>query len=59
MLSRWLKLDLTKPEVVANCNDLKVLGKGDFKALIKWRLTLREEVCLYPLSCQDFSSFGS
>ncbi|KAJ6604755.1 Spb1 C-terminal domain-containing protein [Mycena vulgaris] len=26
--------------------DLKVLGKGDFKALLKWRLSLREELGL-------------
>jgi AdoMet-dependent rRNA methyltransferase SPB1 len=25
-------------------DDLKVLGKGDFKALLKWRTALREEV---------------
>ena len=37
-------MDITTPDVVANCEDLKVLGKGDFKALIKWRTSLREEV---------------
>lgn len=37
-------MDVTTPDVVANCDDLKVLGKGDFKALIKWRTSLREEV---------------
>lgn len=42
----WLKLDLTKEDIEANCNDLKVLGKGDFKALLKWRLALREELGL-------------
>lgn len=41
----WLKLDITTPEVAANCEDLKVLGKGDFKALLKWRTAVREEVC--------------
>lgn len=40
----WLKLDITTPEIRANCDDLKVLGKGDFKALIRWRASLREEV---------------
>lgn len=34
---------MTSPDVKANCDDLKVLGKGDFKALLKWRLALREE----------------
>ena len=42
--SRWLALDVTTADVKANCDDLKVLGKGDFKTLIKWRLALREEV---------------
>ena len=41
----WLKLDITTSDVQANCEDLKVLGKGDFKALLKWRTSLREEVC--------------
>jgi len=45
----WLKLDITKPEIKLNCDDLKVLGKGDFKALLKWRLVLREEVNTLPL----------
>ena len=44
-LQRWTKSDRTTADVKANCDDLKVLGKGDFKALIKWRLALREEVC--------------
>lgn len=35
---------ITTPDVQVNCEDLKVLGKGDFKALMKWRLALREEV---------------
>jgi AdoMet-dependent rRNA methyltransferase SPB1 len=51
----WLKLELTKEDIQANCNDLKVLGKGDFKALLKWRLALREEVghLYYSLRIQD------
>lgn len=44
--SRWLKLDITTSDVVTNCEDLKVLGKGDFKALMKWRTALREELGL-------------
>ncbi|KAJ3782271.1 Spb1 C-terminal domain-containing protein [Lentinula aff. detonsa] len=43
---QWLILDITSGDVKANCNDLKVLGKGDFKTLIKWRLALREELGL-------------
>jgi AdoMet-dependent rRNA methyltransferase SPB1 len=41
---RWLALDMTTGDIKANCDDLKVLGKGDFKALLKWRLAIREEV---------------
>lgn len=42
----WLKSRHTKPDIVANCEDLKVLGKGDFKALMKWRLAIRLEIGL-------------
>ncbi|RDB28580.1 AdoMet-dependent rRNA methyltransferase SPB1 [Hypsizygus marmoreus] len=42
----WLAMDITSPDIKANCDDLKVLGKGDFKALLKWRLALREELGL-------------
>jgi AdoMet-dependent rRNA methyltransferase SPB1 len=40
----WLLMDATTPDIKINCDDLKVLGKGDFKSLLKWRTTLREEV---------------
>ncbi|TFY80478.1 hypothetical protein EWM64_g3534 [Hericium alpestre] len=42
----WAALDITTADVKANCEDLKVLGKGDFKALLKWRTALREEIGL-------------
>ncbi|TFK57189.1 hypothetical protein OE88DRAFT_1650814 [Heliocybe sulcata] len=42
----WLKFESTTAEIRANCEDLKVLGKGDFKALMKWRTALREEIGL-------------
>ncbi|KAF5355800.1 hypothetical protein D9756_003854 [Leucocoprinus leucothites] len=42
----WLSMDITTSEVRENCQDLKVLGKGDFKTLMKWRLKLREELGL-------------
>ncbi|KAF9472246.1 FtsJ-domain-containing protein [Pholiota conissans] len=45
-VNRWLTLNITTGDVKANCEDLKVLGKGDFKTLIKWRLALREELGL-------------
>ena len=43
----WASLLLTSEDIKANLDDLKVLGKGDFKALLKWRTALREEVCLF------------
>ncbi|KAL1740567.1 FtsJ-like methyltransferase-domain-containing protein, partial [Schizophyllum fasciatum] len=42
----WLTLDITKPDIKANCDDLKVLGKGDFKTILKWRTALREDLGL-------------
>ncbi|THG99899.1 hypothetical protein EW026_g2532 [Hermanssonia centrifuga] len=42
----WLKSEVTTTDVKENCRDLKVLGKGDFKALIRWRTALREEIGL-------------
>ncbi|KAG0708967.1 Spb1 C-terminal domain-containing protein [Suillus ampliporus] len=42
----WLQLDITSLEVQASCEDLKVLGKGDFKNLLKWRSALRQEIGL-------------
>ncbi|KAI0068377.1 FtsJ-domain-containing protein [Artomyces pyxidatus] len=42
----WAALDITTTDVKANFDDLKVLGKGDFKTLLKWRTALREELGL-------------
>ncbi|WWD15904.1 AdoMet-dependent rRNA methyltransferase SPB1 [Kwoniella shandongensis] len=42
----WLKSRHSTPEIIANFDDLKVLGKGDFKALMKWRLAIRLETGL-------------
>lgn len=56
----WLSLNVTTEEIKANCDDLKVLGKGDFKALMKWRIALREEVCSFIqsyLTCSNY--YGS
>ncbi|KAI8994651.1 Spb1 C-terminal domain-containing protein [Pilobolus umbonatus] len=39
-----LKRDITTEDIKVNCEDLKVLGKGDFKALLKWRSTIRDEL---------------
>lgn len=35
---------LTTAEIKAASEDLKVLGKRDFKNLLKWRVSLREQV---------------
>ncbi|KAL4071025.1 FtsJ-domain-containing protein [Scleroderma citrinum] len=43
---QWLGLSLMTHDIKINCDDLKVLGKGDFKSLLKWRLALREELGL-------------
>eukprot|EP01097_Dermamoeba_algensis_P010503 TRINITY_DN7828_c0_g1_i1.p1 TRINITY_DN7828_c0_g1~~TRINITY_DN7828_c0_g1_i1.p1 ORF type:complete len:607 (-),score=216.39 TRINITY_DN7828_c0_g1_i1:231-2051(-) len=32
----------TTPEVLACCDDLKVLGRGEFKLLLKWRLFMKD-----------------
>lgn len=37
-------MNCTTTDVKTNLSDLKVLGKGDFKALLKWRTALREQV---------------
>lgn len=42
----WLKSRHTTPDVIANFEDLKVLGKKDFKMLMKWRLAIRLEIGL-------------
>ncbi|KAG8730533.1 AdoMet-dependent rRNA methyltransferase spb1, partial [Ceratobasidium sp. 423] len=42
----WLKHESTTSDILTNCEDLKVLGKGDFKRLLKWRTTIREEIGL-------------
>ena len=40
----WLLHHETTSEIIANCEDLKVLGKSDFKRLIRWRIAMREHV---------------
>lgn len=43
-LLRLLKNPLTTGEIKACLDDLKVLGKKDFKMLLKYRLAIREDV---------------
>ena len=38
--------EATTKEIVACCEDLKVLGKKDFRSLLKWRLTMRDDLGL-------------
>ncbi|CEG72083.1 Putative rRNA methyl-transferase (Fragment) [Rhizopus microsporus] len=38
-----LKRDITTEDIKINCQDLKVLGRADFKALLKWRTIIRDE----------------
>ncbi|KAI9484375.1 Spb1 C-terminal domain-containing protein [Zychaea mexicana] len=40
---KLLKKSITTEDIKVNCEDLKVLGKRDFKTLLKWRSDLREE----------------
>lgn len=38
----YVEHSTTTPEIKACCKDLKLLNKGDFKELLKWRIGLRE-----------------
>lgn len=62
----WASLPLTSEDIKANLDDLKVLGKGDFKTLLKWRTALREEVrfskvlsCFYIYAYASLVGLGS
>lgn len=41
---RWFNLKVTTEDIKANCADLKVLGRGDFQRLLKWRTAIRQDV---------------
>lgn len=43
---RLFKHPLTTPDVKACVEDLKILGKKDFKNLLKWRVAVREDLGL-------------
>ncbi|KAL9935087.1 hypothetical protein V8E36_006163 [Tilletia maclaganii] len=45
-MERALKHPDTTEDIRINCSDLRVLGKKDFRRLLKWRLTLRSELGL-------------
>ncbi|CCJ28497.1 unnamed protein product [Pneumocystis jirovecii] len=38
--------DITTKEIIACCQDLRVLGKKDFRGLLKWRILVREKLGL-------------
>ncbi len=57
VVAKWKESRHTTEEVLTNCSDLKVLGKGDFKRLLKWRLAIRLEVS--PTECSRFVSLWS
>ena len=39
---RLLQMSVTKPEIPQNCQDLKLLGRVEFKQLLRWRLKVRK-----------------
>jgi len=41
-LKKLLANEATTAEIVKCCEDLRLLGKGDFKSLLRWRLSIRE-----------------
>jgi AdoMet-dependent rRNA methyltransferase SPB1 len=53
-VQRWLESRHTTDEVLRNVDDLKVLGKSDFKRLLKWRTAIRLEVSAF---CGDTHAF--
>lgn len=43
---QFKKMDITSTEIRACCADLQVLGKKDFRALLRWRIAAREAIGL-------------
>ncbi|PWW78377.1 FtsJ-domain-containing protein [Tuber magnatum] len=48
----------TTMEIRHCCGDLRVLGKKEFRTLLKWRLSVREKVC-YPIAFFRETPFNS
>ena len=55
-LDRIRKHPLTTGEIVECCKDLKVLGRKDYKNLLKWRKDLRSRLELKPAQRADKES---
>lgn len=45
MICRLYKSPFTSADIKASVEDLRVLGKKDFKILLKYRIAIREDVC--------------
>lgn len=45
--------DVTTKEILACTEDLKVLGKKDFRNLLRWRLAIREELGLTTMKNEE------
>lgn len=43
---KFKNMEITTPEIKACCADLQVLGKKDFRALLKWRTAIRDSIGL-------------
>lgn len=43
---KFKKMDITTTEIRACCADLQVLGKKDFRSLLRWRTAVREAIGL-------------
>lgn len=56
---QWLDSRHTTEDILEDVRDLKVLGKGDFKKLIKWRLAVRLETGLDVKKSKDESESES
>ena len=44
MIRRLYKSPFTSADIKASVEDLRVLGKKDFKILLKYRIAIREDV---------------
>lgn len=50
---KYKKMEITTPEIKACCADLQVLGKKDFRILLRWRTSIRDSIGLGKKTDQD------